>query len=82
MRKLSAKDREDIREILSGPPITAEDLDNCPIIQECRRIRNEVAEERRKDPEKFKAETRALAEELGMKIIPSPSARKKYTTKQ
>ena len=49
-----------------------EALDNCPIIQECRRIRKEVAEERRRDPAKFKAETQALMKELGMKYAKRP----------
>ena len=69
MKILTEKDRREILEIISGPPITQEDLDNCPIMQESLRRRQEVAEKRSRDPEKFDAESLAKARALGIEIV-------------
>lgn len=69
MKQLTEKDRQEILEIISRPPITQEDLDKCPLHQEARQRRRAVMAERSKDPEKFDAESIARARALGMEII-------------
>lgn len=53
------------KEISFNPP----NLDSCPVAQECKRIKEKVGREWRKDPEKFRTKTRALAKEWGMEIV-------------
>ena len=72
LSELSEKDREDVLRIISRPPRTSEDLDNCPVTQECRRIKEKVGREYLRDPEKFRARSRALAKELGIEIVSAP----------
>ena len=50
-------------------PFNPPNLDSCPVTQELRRIKKELAEERRKDPKKFDARTIEIAKEWGLKII-------------